>query len=70
MNAKLKELANKVIKEIPTQDEYEFFMAFADKYGMMILQECIDAVTEKEYPNAYGELTGVKAIENRFNLKG
>jgi len=45
-------------------------MSFADKYGMLILKECIDAVTEKEYPNAYGKLTGVQAIENRFNLKG
>mgnify|MGYP003337946159 FL=1 len=70
MNEKLKQIANEVLQHITTEDEYEFFMAFADKYGMMILQECIDAVTEKEYPNAYGELTGVKAIENRFNLKG
>lgn len=70
MNEKLKQIANEVLQHITTEDEYEFFMAFADKYGMMILQECIDAVTEKEYPNAYGELTGVQAIENRFNLKG
>ena len=70
MNEKLKQIANEVLQHITTEDEYEFFMAFADKYGMLILQECIDAVTEKEYPNAYGELTGVKAIENRFNLKG
>ena len=70
MNEKLKQIANEVLQHITTEDEYEFFMAFADKYGMMILQECIDAVTEKEYPNAYGELTGVRAIENRFNLKG
>ena len=70
MNEKLKQIANEVLQHITTEDEYEFFMAFADKYGMLILQECIDAVTEKEYPNAYGELTGVQAIENRFNLKG
>ena len=70
MNEKLKQIANEVLQHITTEDEYEFFMALADKYGMMILQECIDAVTEKEYPNAYGELTGVQAIENRFNLKG
>ena len=70
MNEKLKQIANEVLQHITTEDEYEFFMSFADKYGMMILQECIDAVTEKEYPNAYGELTGVRAIENRFNLKG
>jgi hypothetical protein len=70
MNEKLKQIANEALKDITTKDDYEFFMSFADKYGMLILKECIDAVTEKEYPNAYGELTGVKAIENRFNLKG
>ena len=69
MNAKLKELANKVIKDIPTQDEYEFFMTFAEKYGMLIINECIDAVNKNEYPNAYGEITGVKAICDRFNME-
>lgn len=48
MNEKLKQIANEVLQHITKEDEYEFFMVFADKYGMMILKECIDAVTEKK----------------------
>jgi hypothetical protein len=69
MNNKLKELASKIVNENTNQDEYKFFIEFADKYGMLILEECIEAIKKDEYPNAYGELTGVEAIKKRFELK-
>lgn len=69
MNKKLKEIAKKVIDENYNQDEYKFFVEFANMYGLAILQECIAAVTEEEYPNVYGEITGVKAIRDRFELE-
>lgn len=69
MNKKLKELAGRIVNENSTEDEFNFFIEFSERYGMLILQECIEAIKEDEYPNAYGELTGVEAIKKRFELK-
>lgn len=72
MNSKLKEIASTVMAESDIQQKmndamyYEFFLEFTEKYGTAVINECIDAVTKAGHPNAFGEIVGVNAINERF----
>lgn len=73
MNTKLKQIASSIIKMEDMQQkmndshEYEFFLDFVERYGLAIVNECIDAVEKAGHPNAFGEIVGVKAIRERFD---